>query len=107
MSNNRANPRVDRLRTESHSNARKERSDEAIAKAASGSKKLVYKVRNWREYNESLVRRGDVTFWFSDAVVDAWEHENGEKENGRPFKYSDRTIETLLAIRELFRLPYR
>jgi hypothetical protein len=48
-----------------------------------------------------------VTFWFDEAVVDAWEHENEEKKNGRPFVYSDLAIETLLTIRELFRLPYR
>ena len=75
--------------------------------AASGPRKLVYRVTNWREYNEALVRRGDVTLWFSEDVVAAWEHENGEGKNGRPFLYSDLAIETLLTLRELFRLPYR
>lgn len=69
--------------------------------------KKSYKITNWREYNESLVNRGDITFWFDEAVIDVWEHENEEKKNGRPFLYSDIAIETLLAIRELFRLPYR
>lgn len=78
-----------------------------MAGAASKSKQKSYSIKNWREYNESLVRRGDVTFWFSEDVVDAWEHENDEKKNGRPFVYSDVAIETLLTIRELFRLPYR
>ncbi len=83
-----------------------------MAEAASKSKKKSYSIKNWREYNESLVRRGDITFWFDEAVVttwkvDAWEHENDEKKNGRPFTYSDVAIETLLTIRELFRLPYR
>lgn len=78
-----------------------------IAETPRTSEGLVYKVTNWREYNESLVRRGDVRVWFSDEVVDAWEHENSEKKNGRPFVYSDLAIETLLTIRELFRLPYR
>lgn len=78
-----------------------------MGKAASKPKKLAYKITNWREYNESLVSRGDITFWFSEEVVDAWEHENEEKKNGRPFTYSNMAIETLLAIRELFRLPYR
>ena len=71
------------------------------------SKKKSYQVKNWREYNEALVNRGDFTFWFSEEVVDAWEHENEEKKNGRPFVYSDLAIETLLTLRELFRLPYR
>ena len=77
-----------------------------MAEAASKPKKKSYAIKNWREYNASLVRRGDVTFWFDEAV-DAWEHENGEKKNGRPFVYSDVAIETLLTVRELFRLPYR
>ena len=78
-----------------------------MAAAASKPQPKSYAIKNWREYNESLVRRGDVTFWFSADVVDAWEHENDEKKNGRPFTYSDVAIETLLTIRELFRLPYR
>jgi Transposase DDE domain len=78
-----------------------------MAAAASKPQTKSYAIKNWREYNESLVRRGDVTFWFDEAVVDAWEHENDEKKNGRPFVYSDVAIETLLTIRELFRLPYR
>jgi len=69
--------------------------------------KKSYRVTNWREYNESLVRRGDVTFWFSEDVIARWEHENGEVRRGRPFVYSDLAIESLLALRELFRLPYR
>lgn len=78
-----------------------------MAKPASNATKKSYSIKNWRAYNESLVRRGDVTFWFSEDVVDAWEHENDEKKNGRPFTYSDVAIESLLTIRELFRLPYR
>lgn len=69
--------------------------------------KTTYKVRNWREYNDSLVRRGDVTFWFSEDVLDEWEHANDEPKVGRPFTYSDTAIECLLILRELFRLPYR
>lgn len=69
--------------------------------------KLSYKVTNWREYNESLVCRGDVTFWFDEDVIDAWGHVNDEPKVGHPFVYSDTAIESLLILRELFRLPYR
>jgi hypothetical protein len=69
--------------------------------------KMSYRVKNWREYNESLVRRGDFTFWFDESVVDAWEHDNAGRKVGRPFVYSDIAIEALLTLRELFRLPYR
>lgn len=72
-----------------------------------GKRKGTYKITNWREYNESLVRRGDVTFWFNEDVVNAWEHANDQRKVGRPFIYSDLAIESLLVLRELFRLPYR
>lgn len=73
-----------------------------VAKAKARSK-----VTNWREYNESLTRRGDVTLWFDASVIEAWEHDNAASKVGRPFTSSDVAIEVLLALRELFRLPYR
>ena len=73
---------------------------------ANGGKKA-YRVVNWAKYNESLVRRGDITLWFDQDVIDAWKHDNAETKVGRPFIYSDVAIETLLTLRELFRLPYR
>ena len=69
--------------------------------------KTSYKITNWRKYNESLVQRGSITYWFSDDVIDSWEHPNDELKVGRPFVYSDTAIECLLVMRELFRLPYR
>lgn len=69
--------------------------------------KAYYKITNWRDYNEALVQRGDITFWFDDDVIDAWEHDNDKPKNGRPFTYSDLAVECLLTLRELFRLPYR
>lgn len=68
---------------------------------------LGYKITNWREYNESLVNRGDITVWFNEDAVESWEHPNDSIKVGRPFTYSDTAIECLLTIRELFRLPYR
>jgi len=73
-----------------------------VAKAKSS-----YKVHNWRNYTESLVERGSITFWFSDDAIAQWEHANDEPKVGHPFVYSDRAIESLLVLRELFRLPYR
>lgn len=69
--------------------------------------KASYKVTNWRNYNESLVQRGSITFWFSDEVIDQWKHANDQPKVGHPFVYSDRAMESLLMLRELFRLPYR
>jgi hypothetical protein len=54
-----------------------------------------------------LVRRGDITFWFSAEALAAWEHPNNAVKVGRPYTYSDTAIESPLVLRELFRLPYR
>lgn len=66
-----------------------------------------YKVTNWKQYNESLVRRGDVTLWLDEDVVLGWEHENLASKVGRPFTYSDEAIRCLLSLREVFSLTYR
>lgn len=73
----------------------------------SPSSQQSYKITNWREYNDSLVNRGDITVWFDEDVIDQWEHDNAVCRAGHPFVYSDLAIETLLTLRELFRLPYR
>ena len=72
-----------------------------------GTRKGTYKITNWRKYNESLVQRGSITFWFSEDVIDQWHHANDRPKVGHPFVYSDTAIECLLALRELFQLPYR
>jgi hypothetical protein len=28
-----------------------------------------YKVRSWRDYNNGLPKRGDVTFWFTEKAI--------------------------------------
>ena len=71
------------------------------------AKKARFSIRKWSEYNESLVARGSITLWFSEEALENWYHENGEGKRGRPFTYSDSTMETFLTIRELLRLPYR
>ena len=38
-------------------------------------KKAQYRVRNWAEYNESLVQRGSITCWIDDEVIENWKPE--------------------------------
>ena len=37
---------------------------------------------NWKSYNKELVKRGSITFWFSDEVADSWYCQ----ESGRGFQ---------------------
>ena len=65
-------------------------------------------MRNWKNYNESLVRRGEILLDFD--IIDNWNHEleemNKNKE-GRKFVYPDSFIKLLGYMRTYFHLPYR
>ena len=68
--------------------------------------KTKYRVKNWASYDRALVRRGDVTVWFSAAAIAAWEPA-GVGRRGGQLRYSDLAIETALPIRLIFTLPLR
>ena len=72
-----------------------------------GTRKGTYKITNWSKYNESLVQRGSITFWFCEETIEKWRHDNANPGVGHPFVYSDTAVECLLVLRELFQLPYR
>src|SRR4029453_4457244 len=64
------------------------------------------KVTNWRDYDESLRRRGSLTVWFSDEAVKSWGAEGRTSRGGQP-EYSDLAILTALTFKAVFRLAYR
>ncbi len=72
-----------------------------------GGKKKSYKVRNWKEYNESLVNRGRLIFHITDEAIRQWEETERDKKRGRPKKFSDIAIETTLTLGQVFRLLLR
>ena len=63
---------------------------------------------NWRAYNESLVRRGEVMLHFD--VVDGWEQElekMNEGKVGEPYLYPESFVQLLGYMRAYFHLAYR
>jgi hypothetical protein len=68
--------------------------------------KQLYRVRNWPEYEKALVQRGSITFWLSDDFEKVWLYV-GEKQRGSQFEYSDKAIEIMLTIKEVFHLSNR
>lgn len=76
-------------------------------KAQKHGGKKVYKVRNWREYNQALVDRGKITFWITDEALKQWEEKRKTGKRGKPKLYSNLAIETALTLREVFHLPLR
>ena len=73
---------------------------------ASRKKAIVYRLRNWSAYNQSLKQRGNVTFWFSETAIRNWYYK-GPVQQGAQFRYSDLSIETVLTLKVLYHLPLR
>jgi hypothetical protein len=70
--------------------------------------KQQYRIRNWKDYNQSLVKRGSLTLWIDEKIHQEWYSlgkDNGDK--GRPVVYSDIVIETILMLKAVYGLPYR
>ena len=65
-------------------------------------------IRNWSEYNERLVRRGE--FYINLDFIENWDEEV-KKQNlgkkGRPYVYPETFIQFSAIIYEIFHLPYR
>jgi hypothetical protein len=69
--------------------------------------KINYRVKNWPDYNKSLINRGSITFWFSEESIKKWVSCKQIRKKGRPEIYSDEAILCALMIREVYKLPLR
>ena len=68
--------------------------------------KTRYRVENWPEYEQSLVRRGEITLWLSPDAIESWRAVPSGRRGGQK-RFSDTAIETGLTLRLLLRLPLR
>ncbi len=68
--------------------------------------KPVYHLTNWADYEQALVQRGSLTCWLTDDFEQVWLH-TGAKQRGSQFAYSDRAIEIMLTLKEVFGLTNR
>lgn len=66
-----------------------------------------YRVRNWKKYNEALVKRGSITFWLDEAAIANWHANQNSCGRGRPLRYSELAIECALTLRAVFHLTLR
>jgi hypothetical protein len=64
--------------------------------------------RDWRDYNEKLVQRGDISLYLDTLITwdDDLEIQNSGKD-GRPFEYPEVVFIVALILRFLFQLDYR
>lgn len=64
--------------------------------------------RDWKEYNEELVKRGE--FYLSPEFLENWDEElekMNEGKVGRPYKYPESFVKFAALWYEFFHLPYR
>jgi IS5 family transposase len=66
-----------------------------------------YRLRNWKQYNESLVKRGSLTIWFSEDVVSAWNNRARTGKRGRPKDYDETAIRMMATLQEVYHLALR
>jgi len=72
------------------------------------AKKATYRIRNWSDYNQSLVKRGSITLWIDEEVLANWHPQPaGKRKRGGQVQYSDQAIEALLMLKAGYGLPYR
>src|SRR5215210_7266633 len=65
-----------------------------------------YRIRNWREYEAGLKRRGDLTLWLDQAAIAEWQAPRRTTPGGQAL-YSDLAIELVLTLRLVFHLALR
>lgn len=65
------------------------------------------RVRNWSQYNKSLINRGSITFWLDETSLQSWYETEQTSGKGRPKKYSAVAIKTLLVLKQIYRLSLR
>jgi hypothetical protein len=69
-------------------------------------RKAAYHVRHWSAYDQALVKRGAIPLWVSEDALKTW-HDVGPTQRGAQFTYSDRAMETMLTVREVFPWTHR
>lgn len=69
--------------------------------------KSKYKVRNWKEYNSNLCKRGSLTLWLSPEVLQEWESLRHKKKEVGKVTYSDSIIMCCLLIKVNYGLKLR
>ena len=68
--------------------------------------KPAYRIRNWSQYNDALVRRGSLTLWVDQDTLRAWRYQ-GPNQHGAQFESSDLAIQCLLTLQAVYHLTLR
>ncbi len=65
-------------------------------------KKAKYRLRNWKEYNRSLVNRGSLSFWIFEELFANWIEAEKTGERGASPRYSEAAILAMASLKFVF-----
>ena len=69
----------------------------------SQASQMQYRVRNWSEYNASLVKRGSLTVWLDADALRGWRAvPSAKRTRGGQLRFAPLAIETLLTLCAVF-----
>ena len=71
------------------------------------TKKTGYRLRNWKQYNRSLMGRGSLTLWIDEEVIQNWKTPVKTGQPGASKTYSDVCITACLSLGLVMKLPLR
>lgn len=69
--------------------------------------KQKFKITNWPAYNKALRQRGSLTVWLDESAIAAWTDSAQPEGRGRPLRYTDMAITTVLMMKRVFNLSLR
>jgi len=69
--------------------------------------KTAYRLRNWNQYNRSLIHRGSLTLWIEEGIQEKWLLKDKSGKKGASLLYSDFAITVCRSLGIVVRLPLR
>ncbi len=78
-----------------------------LTNSGSTMAKQKFRITNWFIYNKALINRDSLAFRLDDEAIQAWYESATPSSRGRPLRYSDLAITTVLMIKRVFRLTLR
>lgn len=76
--------------------------------AKKNKNKPKYKIRNWKEYNETLVNRGRIDVWVEKGILETWFAKDPKpRKRGAKKRYSNQAIQLTLQFGQVFHQKLR
>ncbi|MFK7874007.1 MAG: transposase [Oligoflexales bacterium] len=69
--------------------------------------KQPYRVKNWKQYHQSLINPGNITVWFDEKILSQWVSSECSPKRRQPLLYSNHAIELGFILKSIYYLLLR